>query len=353
MSGSLKCSVVILNWNGADYTIDCYRSVIQQTYRNLEVVILDNGSSDHSADRIARECPSANLVRHPVNEGTGGGFAVGANHARGELILFLCNDTVLDPDVVARMVAVMDGDPRCGVCGAKQVYFDRPDIMDCLGYVPDRFAFLHFHGIQQPDDGSMDTRDAWVNGSVFMIRRAVYDLVGGYDPKMFTLNDEVDLCWRVRIHGYTTRICAAARVRHHNSATLSLSKKARTRFWAERHLLRILLKNYSATTLLWILPQYALLQTAEILFLSAQGLFAMAWSDVRAVAWNVRLLPDILRERRRIQRTRTVSDRELLKTLWPRCIKIEWGLQLVRERTLFRTTVSQPRGGSGMANPAP
>jgi GT2 family glycosyltransferase len=341
--------VVILNWNGAPYTIACYESVRRQTFSDIEVIIVDNASTDGSADVVAARCPDAKLVRNPTNGGTGGGFAVGADHACGEIVLFLCNDTELDSDAIEKMMAVMDARPDCGVCGAKQVYHDRPDIVDCVGYLPDRFGFLHFYGIREPDDGRTDLKESWINGTVFMIRRNVYDLVGGYDRLLFTLNDEVDLCWRVHTHGYTTLVCQAARVRHHNSATLSLAKKARTRFWAERHLLRMLLKNYSTPTLLFrILPQYALLQAAEILFLAGQGLFAMGWSDLRAIGWNLRHLPGTWREHRRLNRTRTVSDRALLKTLWPRCVKIEWGLQLLRECTLFRSTVSTPRAGSGM-----
>jgi len=344
-----KCSVIILNYNGAQYTIACAKSVAAQTFRDFEVIIVDNASTDGSSERIAAACPDVQLVQNPVNGGTGGGFAFGATRARGELILFLCNDTVLDPDVLERLAATMDSRPECAVCGARQVYFDRPDILDCMGYVPDRLGFVHVFGIQQADDGFRGLKDAWVSGTVFMIRKRVYDLVGGYDPMLFTLNDEVDLCWRVHTHGYTTLVCGSARVRHHNSATLSLAKKARTRFWAERHLLRMLLKNYSTPTLLFrILPQYALLQAAEILFLAGQGLFAMAWSDIRAVGWNIRHFPSTWREHRRLARTRTVSDRALAKTLWPRCIKIEWGLQLIRERTSFRNTVDSPRAGSGL-----
>lgn len=341
-----RCSVVILNYNGAEYTVACYQGAVQQTLRDREIVIVDNASTDGSADRIAAECPHARLVRHEINEGTGGGFAVGADHARGEFILFLCNDTVMDPDVIEKMVAVMDARPDCGVCGAKQVFFHRPDIIDCLGYVPDRLGFLHFWNVQDTDDGCSDVRDAWVNGSVFMIRRDVYDTVGGYDRLLFTLNDEVDLCWRVRTHGYTSLICTAARVRHHNSATLSLASRDRTRFWAERHLLRMLIKNYSGAYLCRILPQYLAIQACEILFLLSQRLFGMAWSDLRALGWNVSHFPDTWREHRRLQKSRTVSDFEFTGKLWPRAVKIEWGLQILRERRSFRDDATKPRHGS-------
>lgn len=329
-AGRPRCSVVILNWNRADLALACCRSVEAQTFADLEIVILDNASSDDSVERLTRECPRARVVRNPANEGTGGGFAAGARAARGEFILFLCNDTVLDPDVVAKLVEVMERNPDCGICGAKHVLYKSPGTIELLGYAIDKFGMQHCYRCGEPDDGADAVREAWVSGTVLMARREAYDKAGGYDPVHFTLNDEVDLCWRVRLQGYRLLVRSGARVVHHHFATLSAESRARTRYWAERHLIRTLLKNYGALSLLRILPQYALLLAAEMVYLGAQGLWGMAWADVRAVGWNLRMLPDTCRQRRRIQRARTIADRELRHGFWPGCIRIQWALELLR-----------------------
>ena len=327
-----RCSIVILNWNGADLTIECYRSAAAQTFSSKEIIILDNASSDDSVARLKASCPEAMIVEHDKNEGTGGGFAAGARRAQGKFILFLCNDTVLDPDVVEKLMETMETNPNCGACGVKQVDVRDTSIVQHLGYAVDKFGFQHCFSDGTKDDGKDETTSAWVSGTVLMVRKEAYNIAGGYDPVHFTLNDEVDLCWRLRIHGYRMLIRTGARVVHHHFATIGAEARTRTRYWAERHLLRMLLKNYSAWSLLRILPQYWLLQTAEFFFLCLQGRFGMAWSDIRAGFWNLRMLPDTWRHHRRIQKTRTVSDRELRKEFWPGCVKLQWGMQLLRQR---------------------
>lgn len=334
-------SVVILNWNRADLTIACYQSLLRQTYRDVEWIIADNASTDDSMQRLAAECPGARLVRNAVNAGTGGGFAFGAAQARGAFILFLCNDTVLDPDVLERLMAVMTAHPDCGVLGAKHVLYNRPDTVELLGYCVDKFGVQHCFGSGEPDVNQTGLRDAWVSGTVLMVRRSAYEEAGGYDPVHFTLNDEVDLCWRIRIHGWRLMVCADARVVHHHFATLRLEKRVRCRYWAERHLIRLLLKNYSARSLARVLPQYAGLLFLELLYLCAQGLWGMAWSDLRAIAWNVRMLPDTWRHHRRIQRTRRIPDSVLRREMWPGCVKLQWGLQLWRQRSSLKASLSE------------
>lgn len=326
------CSIVILNWNKPDLTIACYRSCKAQTYSNREIIIIDNASADDSMARLASECPDARLVRNAVNEGTGGGFAFGAKQAKGEFLLFLCNDTVLDPDVVEKLMAVMLERADCGVCGCTHVWYNDPARIELQGYLVDKFGFQICLGSGEPWTGEDHLVNAWCSGTVFLARREAYDKAGGYDPMHFTLNDETDLCWRIRIHGYKLLIRTGVRVVHHHFATLSAESRTRTRFWAERHLLRAILKNYSAWGLCRILPQYLALQAMELVFLCAQGLFGMAWADVRAIGWNIRNLPDILRWRRRVQGSRTVTDSEWRRECWPGSGKIKWGLALLEKR---------------------
>lgn len=326
------CSIVILNWNKPDLTIACYHSCLSQTYSNREIVIIDNASSDDSMLRLARECPEARLIRNAANEGTGGGFAFGGKQARGDFILFLCNDTVLDPDVLSKLMEVMTGHPDCGVCGCTHVWYNDPMKIELQGYRVDKFGVQHCLGSGERWTGEDRLVPAWCSGTVLLARREAYDRAGGYDPMHFTLNDEVDLCWRIRIHGYKLFIRTGARVIHHHFATLSVEKRPRTRYWAERHLLRTILKNYSAGSLWRILPQYAAVQLLELGYLCLQRNFGMAWSDLRAIGWNLRNWPDIHRHRQRIQSMRSVSDGEFRRDCWPGCVKIQWGLFLYRER---------------------
>ncbi len=326
------CSIIILNWNKPDLTLACYRSCVAQTYSAREILIIDNASTDNSMDRLTRECPEARVIRNRSNEGTGGGFAFGAKQAQGDFLLFLCNDTVLDPDVIDRLLEVMEQHPDCGICGCTHVWYNDNSKIELQGYLVDKFGVQHCLGLGERWTGEDHLVSAWCSGTVLLARREAYEKAGGYDPTHFTLNDETDLCWRVRLTGYKLLIRTGVRVVHHHFATLSSEKRIRTRYWAERHLLRTMLKNYSAGYLWRILPQYAGLQLLELAFLCAQGLFGLAWSDLRAVGWNLRNLPDIRRRRRLIQSTRILTDAEWRRECWPGSVKIQWGLELLLHR---------------------
>ena len=327
-----RVSIIILNWNKPDLTIACYRSCLAQTFGDREILIVDNASTDDSMARLTAECPQARLVRNTANEGTGGGFAFGARHAQGDFFLFLCNDTELDPDVLAKLMEVMDSHPECGICGCTHVWHQNPNLIELQGYLVDRFGVQHCLGSGEPWTGEDRLIPAWCSGTVLLARREAYEKAGGYDPQHFTLNDEVDLCWRIRIHGYRLLIRTGARVLHRHFATLGREKRARTRYWAERHLLRTLLKNYSAGTLWRILPQYAGLLLMEMIFLAIQGYWSVALADLRALGWNLRMWPDTRRHRQRIQRTRTVPDSVFLSECWPGSAKLQWALWLIRHR---------------------
>ncbi len=327
-----RVSIIILNWNKPDLTIACYRSCLAQTFCDREILIVDNASTDNSLPRFTAECRDARILRNVRNEGTGGGFAFGARHAQGDFLLFLCNDTELDPDVLAKLMEVMDAHPDCGVCGCTHVWHKDPTTIELQGYRVDRFGVQHCFGAGWRWTGEDRILSAWCSGTVLLTRRDAYEKAGGYDPLHFTLNDEVDLCWRIRIHGYRLLIRTGARVVHRHFATLSNEKRPQTRYWAERHLLRTLLKNYSAGYLARILPLYSALLLMEILFLCLLGHFAVAAADLRAIGWNIRLFPDIRRHRQRIQRTRTVPDAVFVSECWPGSVKLQWALWLLRHR---------------------
>jgi GT2 family glycosyltransferase len=324
------CSIIILNWNKPDLTVACYTSCMTQTWTNREILIIDNASTDDSVARLARECPGARVIRNSSNEGTGGGFAFGAKQAKGDFLLFLCNDTVLDNDVVARLLDVMINHPDCGVCGCTHVWSGNETRIELQGYLVDKFGMQHCLGSNEHWTGEDRLVAAWCSGTVFMAKREAYDKSGGYDPLHFTLNDETDLCWRIRIHGYKLFIRTGARVVHHHFATLARETRTRTRYWAERHLLRTILKNYSAWGLFRMLPQYAAIQLLELVYLCTQRRFGLAWADLRAIGWNIRQLPGTLRWRRRIQSTRVIPDAEWRRECWPGSVKIQWGLWLLK-----------------------
>ncbi|MDX2493674.1 MAG: glycosyltransferase family 2 protein, partial [Desulfuromusa sp.] len=126
-------SIIIVNWNGRSHLVDCLDSLAAQTFRDFEVVFVDNGSVDDSVALVRAEYPWVRLV--PLSENTG--FATGNNrgleHAVGDYIVTLNNDTRVAEDWLDTLLSVAESNPRAGMVGCRICSFSEPDIIDSLG----------------------------------------------------------------------------------------------------------------------------------------------------------------------------------------------------------------------------
>jgi GT2 family glycosyltransferase len=319
-----KVSIVIPNWNGRKLLEQFLPSVVGQNYPSFEVVILDNASADESVKFLEEQYPQVRVIRHDRNDGTAEGSNVGARAARGEYLFFISNDMWLEPNVLTLMTAHLDNDPKVGICTLKmrRITADGQRLMrlDSVGGIIDVFGFGYPRGINEEDHGQWDTpaEVGFSFGGALMTRRALYEKLGGYDPAYFTLTDDLDLSWRVRLLGYKVMAEPRAVLYHRVSATLNTPafKRAYRRFLSERNTIRMLLKNYRLMNLLWVMPGHLLLLLAEGLFFMLAGQWALAGAGPRSVAWNIRLWKDTREKRREIQNLRTVGDGVILKRRW-------------------------------------
>ncbi|MCL4552356.1 MAG: glycosyltransferase family 2 protein, partial [Candidatus Marsarchaeota archaeon] len=126
-------TVIVVNWNGRRYLESCLSSILAQTYRNLEVVLVDNGSTDRSVEFVAERFPEVRVLVNQENVG----FAAANNQAievtRGEYVALLNNDTYADPAWLERLVAAMEVNPRVGACASKMLLAEEQEIIDSAG----------------------------------------------------------------------------------------------------------------------------------------------------------------------------------------------------------------------------
>ncbi|HJV65333.1 MAG TPA: glycosyltransferase family 2 protein, partial [Geomonas sp.] len=129
----MRVSIIIVNWNGLEHLPDCLASLKRQSFRDFEVVLVDNGSTDGSLAYLRAEHPWVELVELPENRGFAGGNNAGLAKARGELIVTLNNDTEAEPSFLSELVAVADRHPQAGMVGARILNYFRPERVDSLG----------------------------------------------------------------------------------------------------------------------------------------------------------------------------------------------------------------------------
>lgn len=222
-----RVSIIVLNLNGYQDTRDCLESLRQVHYRNFEVVLVDNGSSDNSGERLCREFPEIHLIRSEQNVGFTGGNNLGIAQALNngaDYVLLLNNDTFVDPDFLTQLVQVGESDQQIGILGPKIFYASDPDRVWFAGgyinYRSGRCAHVGHDETQRDDNVAEST--AWITGCALLIKSHVLKTVGFLDNRLFVYWEDADLCMRVRESGLKCVLVPSARVWHKVSRTCGL-----------------------------------------------------------------------------------------------------------------------------------
>ncbi len=218
----MELAIIILNWNAAEDTIRCVRAVSAWQRLHPVVWVVDNGSSDESAEHIARACPNVHLIRNSTNLGFAGGNNVGISQALavGEApILLLNNDAFIEETDVIRLLTTLHADEHIGFVGPLLYDAATPDrLLSAGGKSPLRH---HSHIYDLPVDGPVRTV-VYVPGTVILGKAQVFGGVGLLDENYFFSTEVADLCVRARRQGYLSLIDARARATHalHRSSHL-------------------------------------------------------------------------------------------------------------------------------------
>ncbi len=245
-----RTQVVILNWNGRGYIRDCLRTALDQTYEDAGVLVVDNGSTDGSADLIRDEFPEARLVALPENlhfaRGTNAGVVVALRDPRCKYVVTLNTDTTVDPEFLAELVKSAESN-HVGMVAAKLLFMDRPKVLNTTGILPTRDGSGVDRGWNQPDEGQFDAAtDVFApTAGAALYRREIFDTVGLFDGDFLAYYEDLDLAWRARLAGWDARFAPGAIVYHKYSASSSYQSAWKT-YQGERNRIWTLVQNYPA-----------------------------------------------------------------------------------------------------------
>lgn len=210
----MKVSVVILNWNAADDTVRCVQQFDFWHTIEVQIWVVDNASSDDSADRIERECPRVTLLRNPRNEGFSGGTNRGiqaALAASNAPILLLNNDANLSEETLIRLYKTLQNDPAIGIVGPLVYRSDTQQLITAGSRNP---VWRLSNQIVSPLDDSQAYEADYISGSVALIRAELFQKVGLLDEDYFFYTEIADLCRRARHAGLHTRVDPTVRAYH-------------------------------------------------------------------------------------------------------------------------------------------
>jgi GT2 family glycosyltransferase len=309
---SVAVSIIILNYNGRTWLERCLPAAVAETASDCELIVVDNGSSDGSLDLLQTFRQSVRVVPLGSNVGFAAGNNAGARAARGRYLAFLNNDAAPQAGWLAAVRSALDADPTAGLAASCIVYLNDPATIDSAGDGITRYggAFKRGHG--RPLAEAREPREVFgACGAACVIRRGLFDEIGGFDEAYFAVHEDVDLSYRSQLLGYRCLYCPHAIVHHAGSATMGhLSPRAV--FWGQRNLEWTYVKNTPWPLLLVTLPGHVLYNIAASLYFGRAGHLRTFLS----AKWHAfRELPRVWRQRREIQRRRRTSLRRLWKLM--------------------------------------
>jgi len=261
-----KVTIIILNWNGKEDTIECLESLKHITYLNHEILLVDNGSTDGSVEYFRERYPGMEIIENGVNLGFAEGNNVGIRRAMDEgadYVLMLNNDTVVDPVFLEKLLKVAESEKTIGVVGPKVYYYDIKNKIQSAGvklcWNKGKGNMSRWNKI---DNGQFDeiVEVDYVSGCGLLAKSGVFKKIGYLNSEYFAYWEETDWCVRAHKAGYKVLYVPKAKIWHKG---LSTSKKihgfteyhiVRNRFWfMKKH---ATIKQYSSFLLYFFVFQF-------------------------------------------------------------------------------------------------
>ena len=266
-------SIIIPNYNGARFLDDCLGALRKQTYEDMEVILVDNASTDDSVELAKKLYPSIKVIE--LSDNTGFAYAVnrGIEVAQGEYVLLLNNDTIVFPNFVKNQYKMIKNKPDVFSCSALMIQNQNRELVDDAG---DEFAALGW--------GFAPDRDKPVTGcgvphEVFsscagaaIYTKAVFDEIGLFDESFFAYLEDMDIGYRARLAGYKNLYNPYAKVYHLGSASSGSRHNAFKVELSARNTMYMIRKNMPVAQFVFNLPFIMSGIIIKIVYFSKKGL---------------------------------------------------------------------------------
>jgi GT2 family glycosyltransferase len=271
-------SVVIVTYNSASNIVQCLDALFRDSQVPLEVIVYDNASGDGTPTLVRDRFPAVVLIEGPANVG----FAAACNHgaaiAQGEYLAFINPDTRVAPGWLLPLIGLLESDPTAGAATPQIFFADRPEVVNACGNA------VHFSGITYcreygaPVSEKPPVEVGAVSGAAFVIRKRLFEGLGGFEASFFTYYEDTDLSLRIRCAGLRCVAVCASRVGHAYRPTFGSAKI----FYLERNRYLSLLSLVAWPVLLLMLPSLVLMELAAWAYCLEHGKQAVS---AKARSW--------------------------------------------------------------------
>lgn len=308
-------SIIIVNWNGKKWLKKCFDSLMSQTYKNFEIIFVDNASADDSISYVKKNYKNSRIkiIKSNKNLGFAGGNNLGIKAANGEYILLINNDTWFEKeflenifkfyrknnfDVIAPLEAKYDGTKmKYGITSI--------DLFGHQIYLINRNELFYLIGV------------------CLFFSKKLYKETMGLDNNFFMYFEETDWFWRLILLNKKFSYIDDLYIYHNGAGKTGSGIKYNIILWCNKNTLQMLLKNYRWYNLVWVLPIYIVQNVIEIFFFLLIFKPKIAYSYVEGWIFNIINFKTIMERRRWVQQNRQVGDSVIIK-------KMYWGLSKIQ-----------------------
>jgi GT2 family glycosyltransferase len=306
MSNLDLASLVIPNWNGKQFLADCLDSLSQQTYKAIEVIIVDNGSIDGSVEFIEANYPWVRLLRFANNQGFSPAVNHGIRESKGKFIALLNNDTVVDSHWLEELLTALKADKSLGSVASKMLAYHDHSVLDGAGDGYRRGGLPGRIGHREKDIGQFDSRRYVLGacGGAALYRKEVFDQIGLFDEDYFAYLEDIDLALRAQSAGYKCLYVPTAIVYHLGCGTTGSGYSPLVVRLSAQNNINTLVKNIPLPLLFKFLPHILYWQAYYFACVLLLGRRPLAWFAGSFSALGQ--LPKMMAKRQMINQTRRV-----------------------------------------------
>jgi GT2 family glycosyltransferase len=303
-------SVVIVNYNSGPALTDCIKSVLNSKYFNMELIVVDNASDDDSVQRAEALGLHVTILRNPVNLGFSRGGNAGIAKAKGEFVVIMNPDTLVDPAWLSCLVDAAGRYPHAAFLQPKILLMDNPHLLNSAGNMIHIAGFGVCRGIGKLDAEPFHTEAevCYSSGACTLARKDALARIGLLDELFFAYGEDKDWGWRALMMGWHSIYIPSSKILHKWSPTLGHSPEKFYLLELERAL--SIWKNYSRRTLVLLAPVLILVEASVLLYAAVKG-----WLEekIRSYADLLRVQHVVEERRRSIQTQRVVRDSVVLE----------------------------------------
>jgi len=308
MSENPLVSVIVLNYNAGELLLNCVESVKKSAYKDLEIIVVDNISTDKSQKICKEKYPDIKLIQNDENFGYCEGNNIGIREAEGDYIIILNPDTIVESNWIEELISAYNKfgeglyQPKHLSLNEKTVYMSAGNMLNIFG-----FGYAREKGNKDENQFNKIEEIGYASGTCLFTSSAVLKKIGLFDPFIFLYHDDLDLGWRASQLGIKSYYVPTSLIYHAES--YSLKWNAEKFYWLERNRKYCILTHYSKQTYSKIFPTLLAVDFFVWMFYLTKGFL---WSKIRAELDIIKNRKAIKTKYEELESKKIVSDKELI-----------------------------------------